>query len=100
MDSMEVGGLLNISSFFASMETYSGDFDNVNSGIYSIPTSDNGNQPVERYGVLVAFMNKDTYCLQLFVALEECNVLYLRVRDTKTYGWKPWYYLRFTNIGG
>lgn len=95
-----MGGLLNISSFFSSMETYSGDFNDVSSGIYSIPTSDNGNQPVARYGVLAAFMNKDTYCMQFFVALEEYNVLYIRVRDTKSYGWKPWCYSIFTNIGG
>ena len=95
-----MGGLLNISSFFAGMETYSGDFDNVNSGIYSIPTPYNSNQPVARYGVLAAFMNEDTYCLQLFVAIEDPYVLYFRIRDTKSYGWKPWCYSRFTNIGG
>lgn len=80
------------------METYSGDFNNVRSGIYAIPTTGNSNQPVARYGVLASFMNDKTYCMQLYVAIETPNVLYFRVRDTKAYGWKPWYYLTFTNI--
>lgn len=85
-----MGGLLKISSFFKSSEVYEGDFNNVTSGIFAIPGISNENQPVARYGVLVAFMNEETYCMQFFVAIEDISILYVRCRDTQTLGWKKW----------
>ena len=67
------------------------DFNDAESGVYTINLNEHyENMPVDKYGCLVSFVDEPYYGMQVYIPIESSTTLYVRVRGSKTSGWKPW----------
>ena len=93
-----VGGLQKLNTYFkdrglTNSDTF--DFNNADTGVYTVNTRQCQNQPINEIGVLLCF--RSTYIAQFFVSLIE-NKTYVRTRDALQDSWRDWKKLELSQI--